>query len=111
MFSAALDVAPRFGCPTAVMLHTFFDQLIDGWHANFAMQSESRQRAGFEGLPDLDILWGGRDVLHVNTLAAFDGEPTTGWVNVVHGAPCSPPRGALGRPICPGAMTERRWCC
>ena len=87
MFSAALDVAPRFGRPTAVMLHTFFDRLVDGWRANFAMQGESRQRAGFEGLADLDTLWGERDVFHVNTLKAFDGEPATDWRHVVHGAP------------------------
>ena len=30
MFSAALNVAPRFARPTAVMLHTFFDRLLDG---------------------------------------------------------------------------------
>jgi len=87
MFSAALNVAPRFGRPTAVMLHTFFDRLLDGWRANFAMQSESRQKAGFDGLPDLDTLWGERDVLHVNTLEAFDGDRTVRWNNVVHGAP------------------------
>lgn len=87
MFSAALAVAPRFERPTAVMLHTFFDHLYGGWQANFAMQSESRQRAGFDALPDLDSLWGARDVLHVNTFEAFDGEPATRWTNVVHGAP------------------------
>ena len=87
MFSAALDVAPRFDRPTAVMLHTFFDRLLDGWRTNFAMQSESRQRAGFEGLPELDTLWGDRNLFHVNTLGAFDGEPATSWKHVVHGAP------------------------
>jgi UDP:flavonoid glycosyltransferase YjiC (YdhE family) len=87
MFSTALDVAPRFERPTAVMLHTFFDRLFDGWRANFAMQSESRQRAGFDGLPDLDTLWGERDLLHVNAFQAFDGDPATSWATVVHGAP------------------------
>lgn len=87
MFSTALHVAPRFRVPTAVMLHTFFDRLIDGWRANFAMQSDSRVRAGFDPLPDLDVLWGERDILHVNTLGSFDGEPATSWSNVVHGAP------------------------
>ena len=87
MFSSALNVAPRFSVPTAVMLHTFFDRLYDGWVANFTMQSESRQRAGFDPLPALDELWGERNVLHVNTLAAFDGVPATTWSNVVHGAP------------------------
>ncbi len=87
MFSAALEVAPAFDRPTAVMVHTFFDRLFDGWRANFAMQSDSRERAGFGPLSDLDALWGARDVLHVNTLAAFDGAPATAWTNVVHGAP------------------------
>jgi UDP:flavonoid glycosyltransferase YjiC (YdhE family) len=87
MFSAALNVAPRFARPTAVMLHTFFDRLLDGWRANFAMQSESRKRAGFDGLADLDTLWGERELLHVNALQAFDGDPATAWRHVVHGAP------------------------
>lgn len=87
MFSAALEVAPRLQRPTAVMLHTFFDRIFGGWQANFAMQSDSRRRAGFDGLPDLDTLWGERDVLHVNALEALDGEPATVWTNVTHGAP------------------------
>jgi UDP:flavonoid glycosyltransferase YjiC (YdhE family) len=97
MFAVALQVAPAYGCPTVVMLHTFLFQMMEGWRANFAMQRESRERAGFDTLDDLDVLWGSRDVLHVNTLAAFDGEPTVGWENVVHGAPvlCSERRAAL----------------
>jgi UDP:flavonoid glycosyltransferase YjiC (YdhE family) len=87
MFAAALNVAPRFGRPTAVMLHTFCYRLIEEWRGNFAMQSQSRQRAGFDALPPLDELWGERDLLHVNTLAALDGEPTVDWSHVVHGAP------------------------
>jgi len=87
MFSSALNVARRFNRPTAVMLHTFFDRLLDGWRANFVMQSESRQRAGFDALPDVDTLWGTCDVLHVNALEAFDGDPATSWQHVVHGAP------------------------
>ncbi len=87
MFAAALNVAPRFGRPTAVMLHTFCYRLIDMWRANVAMQSQSRQRAGFDALPPLEELWGERDLLHVNTLAALDGEPTVDWSHVVHGAP------------------------
>ncbi len=87
MFTTALDVAHRFDRPTAVMLHTFFDRLFDDWRANFTMQSESRQRAGFEGLPGLDVLWGEREVMHVNALQAFDGDPATPWTHVVHGAP------------------------
>jgi len=87
MFAAALHVAPQFGRPTAVMLHTFCHRMIDAWRANFTMQSESRQRAGLGGLPALDELWGGRDLLHVNALPDLDGEPAVDWPNVVHGAP------------------------
>jgi len=87
MFSAALTVAPSFARPTAVMLHTFFDRLLTMWRANFAMQSDSRKRAGFDGLPELDTLWGERELLHVNALKAFDGERAAGWRHVVHGAP------------------------
>jgi UDP:flavonoid glycosyltransferase YjiC (YdhE family) len=87
MFAAALNVAPQFGRPAAVMLHTFCYRLIGEWRANFAMQSQSRQRAGSDALPSLDELWGERDLLHVNTLLALDGEPTIDWPHVVHGAP------------------------
>lgn len=87
MFSAALQVARRFGRPAVVMVHTFFHQILDGWRANFEMQSDSRQRAGFEALDDLDVLWAERELLHVNTLGAFDGTPASDWSNVVHGAP------------------------
>ncbi|MBV9094402.1 MAG: hypothetical protein JO132_11065 [Streptosporangiaceae bacterium] len=87
MFAAALNVAPRFGRPAAVMLHSFCYRLIGEWRANFTMQSRSRQRAGFDALPPLDELWGDRDLLQVNTLAALDGEPTVDWPHVVHGAP------------------------
>lgn len=87
MFSSALDVAPRFERPTAVVVHTLLDRLFSMWQANFAMQSESRLKAGFDALPGLDVLWGERDLLHVNALAALDGPPVTGWQNVRHGAP------------------------
>ena len=87
MFSSALNVAPRLASPTMIMLHTFLYRILDGWRANFAMQSQSRERAGFEVLPDLDVLWGQRDLLHVNTLEAFESDPSVSWQNVVHGAP------------------------
>jgi UDP:flavonoid glycosyltransferase YjiC (YdhE family) len=87
LFSTALNVAPRFTAPTAVMLHTLFDRLVPMWHMVFTMQSNLREQAGFTGLPDLDTLWGEREVLHVNTLEAFDGDTATAWTNVVHGAP------------------------
>ncbi len=87
MFSAALEVAPRFDRPTAVMLHTFLHHIYAGWNANFAMQSASRERCGFDALASLDVLWGERDLFHVNSLASFDAPAATAWTNVVHGAP------------------------
>jgi UDP:flavonoid glycosyltransferase YjiC (YdhE family) len=87
MLAAALQVAPQFPCPTAIMLHTFLYQLMGMWQGNFTMQSESRVRAGFDPLDDLGVLWGQRDLLHVNTLRAFDGVPAVDWGHVVHGAP------------------------
>jgi UDP:flavonoid glycosyltransferase YjiC (YdhE family) len=87
MFSAALEVAPRLACPTVVMIHTFLDRIIEAWRSNISMQSESRQRAGFAPLPDLNTLWGQRDLIHVNALKAFETDPANPWHNVVHGAP------------------------
>lgn len=87
MFSAALAVAPRFQRPTAVALHTFLYRLLGMWHENFLMQSASRERAGFDRLPTLDVLWGERDLLHVNALRSFDGPSANSWTNVRHGAP------------------------
>jgi hypothetical protein len=87
MFGAALDVAPRFGRPTAVMVHTFLYQGMEHWRANLAMQGQTRERAGFPCLADLDVLWGERVLIQVNTLASLDGEPTVGWPPVRHGAP------------------------
>ena len=87
MFSAALDVAPGFGRPTAVALHTFFDRLFPQWEANMAMQDESRRKAGFGGLPGIGDLWGARDLVVVSALAALDGPAVTDWSHVVHGAP------------------------
>lgn len=56
MFGAACDVAPQFGCPSVVMLHTFLNRLAGQWRANLAMQSQMRLRAGFPGLADVDTL-------------------------------------------------------
>jgi len=35
----------------------------------FAMQSDLRQKAGFTGVPDVDTLWGEREVFHVHSLS------------------------------------------
>lgn len=87
MFTAALADAPRFGRPTAVVLHTFLNHCLAMWRGNFAMQSESRERAGFAPLPSLGALWGERELLHVNALPEFDGASPAPWSNVRYGAP------------------------
>jgi UDP:flavonoid glycosyltransferase YjiC (YdhE family) len=87
MFAAALEVAPEFGRPAAVMLHTFLYHLVEMWRGNFRMQSESRERAGFPPLASVDRLWGDRERLHVNTAGALDAAPTPDWAHVSHGAP------------------------
>jgi len=87
MFSAALDAAPRFGTPTAVVVHTFLRRMFGAWKANLEMQGAIRIRAGFAPLPAIDELWGSRDLIQVNTLAAFDAPAATPWPNIRHGAP------------------------
>lgn len=87
MFGAALAAAPRFGTPTAVVVHTFLRRMFGAWKANIEGQSEGRVRAGFTPLPPLDDLWGARNLIQVNTLDAFDGPTADPWVNVRHGAP------------------------
>lgn len=87
MFSAALDVAPRFGKPTAAMVHTFLRRMLGAWRSNLQMQSDIRVQAGLAPLPPIDVLWGGRDLVHVNTLGALDGDDPDPWPNVRHGAP------------------------
>ncbi len=87
MFGAALQVAPQFQRPVGVMLHTFLHRILDDWRANIQMQSDSRQRAGFDPLDSLDVLWGERELLHVNTLGEFDGSPKVAWTCIRHGAP------------------------
>ncbi len=87
MFSAALQVAPHFHVPTVMMLHTFFDRLIDGWRANFAMQSDSRVRAGFDPLADLDVLW-----------ANATSSTSTRWARSTGSRPPRGPTSCTGRP-------------
>src|SRR5271169_69887 len=47
MFSAALDVAPQLGAPTAVMVHTFARRTAPMWTMILKRQGEMRERAGF----------------------------------------------------------------
>jgi hypothetical protein len=87
MFSAALDVAPAIDAPSAVMVHTFLRRMLPAWTGNLRMQSDIRVRAGFPPLAGIDALWGGRDMVHVNTLESFDVGCDGPWPNVRHGAP------------------------
>ena len=92
------------------MLHTFLNRLFDQWRANLTMQSDMRERAGFDGLPT-STCCGEQDVFHVNTLAAFDTGAPTGWNNVVHGAPVLTVEVAPLKWRCRGRrMMRHRWC-
>jgi len=86
MFSAALDVAPQFAVPTAVMVHTFARRTAPMWTMILKRQGEMRERAGLSGLPDISVLWGERDLVHSNSLAAFDNGALP-IANLRHGGP------------------------
>jgi len=87
MFGAALDVAPQFNTPTAVVVHTFVRRMYDAWKGNLTRQSEGRAQSGFGRLSSIEELWGARDLVHANTLAVLDGAATTTLANLRHGAP------------------------
>ncbi len=88
MFAAALDAASRIDAPSIVMVHTFANRLREMWLRGFAMQSESRARAGYDPPSRARRAVGGeRDLVHVNALAALDGPAPDGGVPVRHGAP------------------------
>lgn len=87
MFPAALAEAPGFGCPTAVMLHTFLFRQLDMWRGIFTLLGGMRQQAGFGNLPPLDELWRSQNRIVVTTLAEFDHPPEPGWDMVRHTAP------------------------
>jgi UDP:flavonoid glycosyltransferase YjiC (YdhE family) len=87
MFGSALDVAPRFGLPTAVMLHTFLHRTLDGWKVLMQGESDARERCGFDPLPPLAEMWGTTDLFHVNSLEQFDSAPRVRWPNIRHGGP------------------------
>ena len=78
MFPAALSEAPGFGCPSAMVCHTFIFRQLEMWRGMIARLDGMRQQAGFEGLPALDDLWRTRDRIIVTTLAEFDMEPVPG---------------------------------
>ncbi len=87
MFSAALDVAPKFGAPSGVMVHTFVRRMFAGWTFNLKMQSEGRVRGGFSAIGPIEELWGGRAFVHSNSLAEFDLPDGMPLANLRHGAP------------------------
>lgn len=87
MFATALDAASQIDAPSIVIVHTFANRLREMWLRGFAMQSESRVKAGYDPFPGLDVLWGERDLVHVNALAALDGPTPDGAVPVRHPAP------------------------
>ncbi len=86
-FGGALAVAPRFGVPTAVILHSFLRRTLGSWQAMMHHQSETRVSLGFAPLPGLDELFGARDLFMVNAIDQFDGPAGNPWPNVRYGGP------------------------
>ncbi|KHD76837.1 hypothetical protein MB27_14995 [Actinoplanes utahensis] len=86
-FGGALAVAPRFGVPTAVILHSFLRRTLPSWHEMMRHQSRTRQALGFDPLPGLDELFGGRDLFMINTIDDFDGGGGNPWPNMRYGGP------------------------
>jgi UDP:flavonoid glycosyltransferase YjiC (YdhE family) len=87
MFGAALAVAPRFGVPTAGVIHTLFHRTLEGWREMLQAQSDARQGSGFDALPSMEQLWGELDLLQVNALAELDTEPRQWWPQLRYARP------------------------
>jgi MGT family glycosyltransferase len=87
MFPAALAEAAGFRRPTAVICHTFFYRLLDGWRAQLERLNGMRKQAGFDALPGLDDLWMKRDRIVVTTLRQFDSPPVSVPCRVHHAGP------------------------
>ncbi|MBR7834908.1 glycosyltransferase family 1 protein [Actinospica durhamensis] len=101
-FGGALAVAPRFGVPTAVILHSFLRRTLGDWEVMMRHQSATRVSLGFEPLPGLDELFGGRDLFMVNAIDQFDGPQGNPWPNVRHG-------GAVLEEVIDGRPCELPW--
>jgi len=87
MFPAALAQAPDYGCPTAVVCHTFIFRQLDMWRQMIAKLDGMRRQAGFDGLPPVDTLWRSRDRIISTSLGAFDAAAVPGWETVRHVGP------------------------
>lgn len=107
MFPAALSEAPGFGCPSAMVCHTFIFRQLEMWRGMIARLDGMRQQAGFEGLPALDDLWRTRDRIIVTTLAEFDMEPVPGWEMVRHVGPVLEDERAAVAAELPWAASDR----
>jgi UDP:flavonoid glycosyltransferase YjiC (YdhE family) len=107
MFSAALDVAPRFGVPSGVIVHTFARRTFEMWRGNLAMQSQGREKAGFSKLAPVEHLWGDRDLVHANTLDALDAGGPVPLSNLRHGAPVLSEEPRAGMPSLPWSADDR----
>lgn len=87
MFPAALTQAPRFGCPSVLVLHTFLFRQIDMLRRIFWLFDGMRQRAGFEALPGFDNLWRPHERVISTSLEEFDAPASPGWDMVRHTGP------------------------
>ena len=87
MFPAALAQLPGFACRSAIFCHTFVFRQLDMWRGMLATLDGMRQKAGFPGLPPLDLLWRGASRLITTSFAEFDAPPSPNWTHVRHVGP------------------------
>lgn len=87
MFPAALAQLPSFACRSAIFCHTFVFRQLDMWRGLLATLDGMRQKAGFAGLPPLDVLWRNANRLITTSFNEFDAPPSTGWTHVRHVGP------------------------
>ncbi len=102
MFPAALAQSPGFRAPTAVFVHTFVFRQLDMWRGMFARLDGMRRQAGFDGLPELDALWGPRDLIVSTSSRPSTRRPTPAGTKCATPARCWKMSASPSRPRCPG---------
>lgn len=73
MLAGVLAHSPRFGVPTAVLVHSLFASVLDVRDALLTMGNRLRVEAGLPALDAAAMQWEHKDLVLVTTLREFDG--------------------------------------
>jgi UDP:flavonoid glycosyltransferase YjiC (YdhE family) len=73
MLAGILANSPRFGAPTAVLVHSLFASVLDVRDALVTMGNRLRVEAGLPALDAAAMKWEHKDLVLVTTLREFDG--------------------------------------